>query len=237
MSYLINDELIWILTPKCASYSVENALKKSKLKIENYNLTSTIFKDFEHSHFNMEMSFNRFGKKETVCITRDWFSKWLSALDYIFTQIDFNTEYEAVVKWEDIDNDYLYKFFDDKFINDLHSNVEENTNNCFLKFLKNDNSSSDIITDNDFFFKKNVVKMLISNKYWTNNKKCDYEFDIKELDKFVDFIYEKFGEKLVINMDNQSSHRPNKIIKNNELRNLIWDKFEKPFEKNINKIL
>ena len=236
MSYLINDELIWIMTPKCASYSVENALKKSNLKIENYNPPSTIFNVGHHNHYTLEASITRFGKKETICITRDWFSKWLSALDYIFTQIEFGTNYEPIIKWEDVDNDFIYRFFDDKFINDLHTILDENINNCFIKLLKPNYLLSNINTDNDFIDKKNSVSMLISNKYWLSNQKCTYEFDIKELDKFVDFIYKKYGEKLIINFDNVSSHRTNKIIKNDELKNWVWDKFEKPFEKSNNLI-
>ena len=233
MSYLINDELIWILTPKCASYSIENALKNSNLKIENFNPPSTIFKE-KHNHYNLQKSFTRFGKKETICITRDWFSKWLSALDFIFTQIEFNTIYEPIIKWEDIDNNYIYKLFDDKFINDLHSNIDEYVDNCFIKLLKPNYLLSDIYTNEDFINKKRQVVTIVSNKFWMNNQRCTYEFDIKELDKFVDFIENKFGEKLILNFDNVSSHRPNKIIKNDEFKNWVWDKFEKPFEKNNN---
>jgi len=236
MSYLINDELIWIMTPKCASYSIENSLKKSNLKIESYNPPSTIFNVGHHNHHTLNSSITRFGKKETICITRDWFSKWFSALDYIFTQIEFGTNYEPIIKWEDIDNDCIYKLFDDKFINDLHTILDENINNCFIKLLKPSYLLSDIIKENDFIDKKNSVSMLISNKFWLSNQKCTYEFDIKELDKFVDLIEQKFGEKLIIHFDNVSSHRPNRIIKNDELKNWVWDKFEKPFEKNNNLI-
>jgi hypothetical protein len=236
MSYLINNELIWIMTPKCASYSVENSLKKSNLKIESYNPPSTIFNVGHHIHHTLNSSITRFGKKETICITRDWFSKWLSALDFIFTQIEFHTNYEPIIKWQDIDNDCIYRLFDDKFINDLHTILDKNINNCFIKLLKPNYLLSNIITDNDFIDKKNSVSMLISNKYWLSNQRCTYEFDIKELDKFVDLIEKKFGEKLIINFDNVSSHRPNKIIKNDELRNWVWDKFEKRFEKSNNLI-
>jgi hypothetical protein len=114
--------------------------------------------------------------------------------------------------------------------------LDDNINNCFKKLLKQNYLLSDIITDTDFIEKKHIVSMLISNKFWLSNQKCTYEFDIKELDKFVDFIEKKFGEKLIINFDNVSSHRPNKIIKNDELKNWVWDKFEKPFEKKINLI-
>ena len=34
MGYLINDNLIWVITPKCASYSIEKALQKSNLKLK-----------------------------------------------------------------------------------------------------------------------------------------------------------------------------------------------------------
>ncbi len=234
MSYLINDELIWIMTPKCASYSIENALIKSNLKIENYN--SSALSEIRHSHYPLDVSITRFGKKETICITRDWFSKWLSALDFIFTQIEFYSKYEPIIRWEDIDNNFIYKFFDDEFINDLHMILVDKTNNCFRKLLKENYLLSDIITDTDFIEKRQIVSMLISNKFWLSNQKCTYEFDIKELDKFVDFIEKKFGEKLIINFDNVSSHRPNKIIKNDELKNWVWNKFEKPFEKKINLI-
>lgn len=230
MSYLINDELIYILTPKCASISIENALKNSKLKIENFNLPSTLFKE-RHAHFTIDQSFDRFGKKETICITRDWFSKWLSALDFIWTRIEFHTKYEPIIKWEDIDNDFIYKLFDDKFINDLHSHIEDDFDRCFKKLLHNGNELTNVNTDSYFIDVKGMIIVLVSNNRQLNNQKCTYEFDIKELDKFVDFIENKFGERLIIETYNKSSHRPNKMVINDELKQWVWDKFEKPFEK------
>ena len=72
---------------------------------------------------------------------------------------------------------------------------------------------------------------LISEKYFKNNQKCTYEFDIKDIAKFVSFIEEKFGEKLLIETFNSSPKRKNKIIVNNELKQFVWDSFEKRFEK------
>ena len=72
---------------------------------------------------------------------------------------------------------------------------------------------------------------LISQKHILSNKKCTYEFDIKELDKFVDFIEKKFGEKLILQQSNQSTKRKNKIIINDEFKQWVWDNFEKRFEK------
>ena len=71
----------------------------------------------------------------------------------------------------------------------------------------------------------------MSERFWKSNQKCTYEFDIKEVDKFTNFIENRFGEKLIIENNNVSTKRPNKIILNEELKSFVWEKFEKPFEK------
>jgi hypothetical protein len=223
MSCLINNELIWICTPKCASHSVENALKNS-------NLETNFYYSQIHAHIPIKQSFNRFGKKETICITRNWVSKWLSALDYIWARLSLFPQYsQPLIEWEEVNNDFIYNTFDDNFINELHNINPQNISNCYGKLIKNETPSS--ITDNDYVLKKGIITTLISNKYWTNNQKCTYEFDIKELDKFVDFIEERFGERLIIDTFNKSSHKPNNIIIDDELKQWIWDKFENRFEK------
>ena len=73
-----------------------------------------------------------------------------------------------------------------------------------------------------------IVEAVYSLK---SNKKCAYEFDIKEMDKFVDFIENRFGERLIIKNTNQSTKRPNKIVIDDELKSFIWENFEKRFEK------
>jgi hypothetical protein len=76
-----------------------------------------------------------------------------------------------------------------------------------------------------------ISTTLISEQYWKSNKKCTYEFDIKDIDKFVDFIENKFGERLILENKNKSTKRTNKLIINDELKSFVWEKFEKPFEK------
>jgi hypothetical protein len=76
-----------------------------------------------------------------------------------------------------------------------------------------------------------IATTLISEKYWKSNRNCTYEFDLKDLDKFVNFIENRFSEKLVINKINKSTKRPNKIVINDELKAFVWDNFEKRFEK------
>jgi hypothetical protein len=230
MSYLINDELIWICTPKCASVSIEMALKNSNLKIEPFVDSE------EHSHISIIESFNKFGKKETICITRNWFSKWLSALNQIWKQSELiPIEYRPTVKWKDVDNNFIYETFDDEFINDLHNINEENIINCYGKLMKKDLSSF-LLDDKEIFEIRNmhgmgVVLTLISNRFWSAGKKCTYEFDINEIDKFTNFIEDRFGERLIIDTYNKSSGIPSKIIINDELKQWVWDKFEKRFEK------
>jgi hypothetical protein len=230
MSYLINDELIWICTPKCASVSIELALKNSNLKIEP-------FVDSEkHSHIPVIESLNRFGKKETICITRNWFSKWLSALNQIWKQSNLNPiEYRPTVEWKDVDNNFIYETFNDEFINDLHNLNKENIINCYGKLLKKDLSSF-LLDDRELFEMGDMSDMgailtLISNRVWSDGQKCTYEFDINEIDKFTNFIEDRFGERLIIGTYNKSSDTSSKIIINDELKQWVWDKFEKRFEK------
>jgi len=230
MSYLINDELIWISNPKCASTSIETALKNSKLKIEPYILPPLLHSD-KHVHITLNNSINRFGKHDTICITRNWFSKWFSALSFIWEHIETDSRLHPILEWNHVDNDFIYRTFDDNYINSLYSHDIYQINDCFNKLLKNKHSSSTTDEDDSFNNKKGLLLTLVSEKYWLSNQRCTYEFDINELNKFGDFIENKFGEKLIIETHNKSIYRPNKIIINDELKQWVWDNFEKRFQK------
>jgi hypothetical protein len=224
MGYLINDDLIWVITPKCASNSIETALLNSNLNLKKYN---KYYEQHMHMHIPLNDCFNMFGKKESVCITRDWFEKWLSSLNFIWDMIELHTEYEPLCKWEDVDNETIYSVFNNEFVNKLYSLNDVSNNECFLKLLKvNDKNIVDVPKETN-----GIVVTLISENYWKSDQKCTYEFDIKELGKFVNFIELRFGEKLVIERENTSTKRPNKIIVNDELKNFVWEKFEKKFKK------
>jgi hypothetical protein len=74
--------------------------------------------------------------------------------------------------------------------------------------------------------------LLWSQNYWlSGEKKCDFEFDINELDNFTDCIEKRYGEKLIIEHRNKSKKKTNKIIVNDDLKNHIWEVFESPFYK------
>ena len=221
MSHLINNELIWISTPKCASFSIETALRKSKLKLEMYDSNDLS----KHYHPPLNECLLIWGNKETICINRDWVDRWISALNFIWDKIEYESSFELICKWENLDNNFLYKIIDTDFLNNLHSfDYELNgLKNCFLKLVKGKYEPSNNLT--------NTMVSLVSLKYFKSNKKCTYEFDIKEIDKFVDFIENRFGERLIIKNTNQSTKRPNKIVKDYELKSFIWENFEKRFEK------
>ena len=224
MGYLINDDLLWVITPKCASDSIETALLNSNLNLKKY---SEHFEQHTHMHIPLNECLTKFGKKETICITRDWFEKWLSSLNYIWDYIELYTEYEPVCKWEDINNNIIYDIFDSEFVNKLYSLNYTSNEECFLKLLKK-NPEDNISVPKEIH---GIIKTLISERYWKSNVKCTYEFDIKKLDDFVNFIENRFGEKLIIEKKNTSTKRPNKIIVNNELKSFVWERFEKIFEK------
>ena len=44
---------------------------------------------------------------------------------------------------------------------------------------------------------------IVPERFWKSNQKCTYEFNIKEVDKFTNFIENRFGEKLIIEKKNE----------------------------------
>jgi hypothetical protein len=229
MGLLINNELIWISVPKCASTSMENALLKSNLKIKKH------WRHYDspniHLHIKVDELYDHFGKKETICITRDPLERWISSLKTIWLSITYRG-YTPIINWEDIDNSFLYNTFDSTFINNLHSHsTTEKCNFAIIKDYKN-------VPPDKFNF--NLVNdIIISQQFWKNNEKCTYEFGIDELHKVEEFFYKKYKEDIKVpNIDpnydfkNSDMHKKNKIIINDELKSWYWESFEKRFEKN-----
>jgi hypothetical protein len=205
--------------------SIEKALFASDLKIKKYK---NVKPENLNKHIHIPLNFlkKEFGNKESVCITRDWFEKWLSSLNHFWDVIE-KTPVKPILNWEEIDNDFIYKIFSNDFVNDLYTFDDDLRVKCFSKIILN---KEDLNTYKDYI-NPNWIGALLSNNHFKSNEKCTYEFDIKEIDKFALLIEEKFGEKIVIEKTNKSSKRPSKIIVNDELRSFVWEKFEKRFEK------
>jgi hypothetical protein len=235
MSLLIENELIWVSIPKCASTSIEYAFLNSDLNItQSQNARINKF----HTHVPLFALYKEFGTKETICIKRDWFNRWLSGFEYIYEHIKFVNELfkaEVVtpkVKWEDIDNSFIFNTFTEEFCNKLnYVEKKEDIESCYSHFatINDKNNEKEILS-----YTAGNVHVLLSQNHWKNNNKCTYEFDIQNLNDFEFFIEKRFGKKIKINKLNTTQKIPNKIIINDELKNFVWNKFEKQFQKNKN---
>ena len=237
MAILINDDLIWVSIPKNASYSIENALINSNLKIklsQNYDsdkryLGNSTYKFMSHVHTPINFLINEFGTKETMCINREYSERWVSSLCQIFKQLK-NLGLTLSKKWEDIDNECIYNLFDKNTIKEINTCEKKNQIALLQKLVIED------LSTNQQFIESNLLwNILVSQNYWKSNKPCTYEFNINELDKFKIFIKDRYGVDITIaklNTTIDSTFNKNNIVLDDKLRNWIWDNFEKRFEKN-----
>lgn len=235
MGLLINNSLIWISIPRCASTSIENALLSTNLKIKK----TKSFEEtpYRHFHIPLDKLYSEFGYNKTICVKRNWFEHFISGLQHLYREIENSEIYTVKKKWVDIDNSYLYDIFDDEFVNALYANRYEDIevwNAPFLKLINETEIKN--LTQNDQSGNPVVwLSVLLSQNFWTLNQKCTYEFDINNLDLFEDFIYDTYNEKIKIPKINQTNKvLTNKIIVDDKLKQWVWDKFEKRFEKRQN---
>jgi hypothetical protein len=224
MSLLINNDLIWISVPKCASLSIEKALMDSEIDIRlhteyRYNYE----KKKLHMHLQKDAMFNEFGIHPTVCLTRDWFDRWISGFEFIWTFIS-SSNLTPIINWNEVDNEFIYKTFDIDFSKQLHYMEFESYNEIFKRLVNNP-----IVEINESLVE--VLVVLLSQNYWKGNQPCTYEFDIKEINKFEEFIQKRYGIPFNIPHINSTPKLKNKIEINDELKNHIWNVFEKPFKK------
>lgn len=235
MSICINNDLIWVSIPRSASTSIENKLFQSGIPIKHYVFDSLNAKGFQHVHVQLFDLYDRFGKKESVCIRRDFFDRWLSAIQHLFYMYDYNN-IETIVKWEDVDNDFIYEHLTKDYIDKLYS---------LTPFIKTDaegelknhaiNELSDLIRhfmkhkDEPIDTNFTPYKLLASPLYWTNNQKCTYEFDMNDISSFEKFISNRYGVEFKLEKENQSKYPTSKIVKDDKLKNWVFDNFEKRF--------
>jgi hypothetical protein len=234
MSICINNDLIWISVPRCASMSIEKSIvNHPHIKYQHINSINPKFEKMKdaHLHVNIDDLTVYFGKMETVCIKRNWFERWLSSFEYIWQSIEFN-KLTPKYNYEEVDNDFIYNIFSNSFINKLEfENSDDDIISLFLLFI---NESLDEFKDKNIRY--TGIRLLSSQNIWTSNEKCTYEFDINELYKFENFISNRYNIDFKIEHINRSKKLKNKIVINDELKNFIWNKFEKPYIK-INKII
>jgi len=239
MSLLINNDLIWISVPKCASISIETALLNSNLNITKFSeyeekIAMSLKNSKElnppqyHGHVRKTDLFNDFGRKETIRIKRDWFTRWVSALQHIFEVTDSWGNYTLIRKWENVDNEFIYNFFDDEYIELLYINESDSFDECFLKFIKENK------TDENVNPPAGIVCSFLSENYWIENEPCTYEFNINEMHLFEEFFKDRYNEKIEIKKLNETSKIKSKIVFDDRLKQWVWDKFEARFSKKNN---
>jgi hypothetical protein len=239
MSFLINNELIWLSIPKNASYSIESSLKNSSLNIkpiERYGqykkYTSNNNELIRHMHFNLKSCIEEFGSHKTICIKRDYADRWVSGLSQLYKELHLRGS-NFRIRFEDIDNKIIYDLFDKSVIQNINTCEEENQLNFLRKLVTNDLKNVEL---KNFRF---LWTLLVSQNYWKSNKICTYEFDINELDKFQNFIKNRYDTDIAIpklNSTNNSIFKKNKVILDEKLKNWIWENFEVPFVKS-NKLI
>lgn len=226
MGLLINNDLIWISIPKCASIAIEDALLASSIPIKEHRQVERMPKEINHVHIKKSNLYREFGFRETVCINRDWLERWISALQFFFESAEMLHGNTPVISWSDVDNDFVYKTFTVDFVNTLYSEDESKIRELYKSLMKNTVQVLD-----------GTMSVFYPANYWKDNEPCTYEFDIDEMDKFVDFIEGKYGEKLVLYHSNRNSFTKSKLVLDDKLKNFIWDRFEKPFYKPTNRLI
>jgi len=234
MSLCINDDLIWLSIPRCASTSIESALMNSTLNCKYPNNYKEKYYDKGmHVHLEVQKLYNFFGIKETICINRDWFDRWIASLEFMWLSME-SIGLNPIIKWEDIDNNWLYTNFTKKYIDTIYS-INRNVN----KYI--DSEMAELKYEYSFYFCKNKNQalkdyffhpaVLLSQNTWKKNNKCTYEFDFKELDKFEKFITNRYGTEFKLEKLNSYNKLSNKIVKDDRLKNWVWENFEKRFER------
>lgn len=238
MSILLNNDLIWVSVPRCASTSIERTLLQINdipiKHVKNYDYDYIVqYKNKNSLHIHMELHglYENFGYKNSICINREWFDRIInSSLSNIYLMIKKN-KLTPKVKYCDLNNDFLYETLDKEFANDLYEISKDSHLNCLLKFIKED--KYEVL--NKCGKPHNIPTstcVLRSQKYWINNEDNVLTFDIKEIDKFENFIEDRYKINFKLPKLNSAPKVKTKIIPDPKLKKYLWDILESRFEKN-----
>ena len=246
--FFLEKNLILLNIPRCASYTTEHAIVKSDLSYQYIisndlnitkdlhatvtigNSTPTSKEDFydtlstrvliPHLHPRLNDMYKNFGVHESVGITRDYFDKFLSALRY-FYDFAITSNIPLIRTAEEVTAEFLIEAFNIEFFN-ISENREEDTSLAVRRLIEPEAI--------EFATPFNFPVVFNSTKWWTSGQKLTYEFDIKEIDKFKDFIENRYSKEITIVDKNRDTHVdfPNLVI-DNKLRDHIWNTVEKKY--------
>ena len=240
MSLCINNELIWVSVPKCASISIETALTNSSLPISYYKKPMFYDKGI-HTHIKLDTLHDYFGFKESVCIKRNASERWVSGLRHWWWTMESHSM-NPIIPFNEIDNNFIYKYFTDDLINKIYTYDP--------LYIGNGNGDIDIEYVNMkkelntlFSSEKNkkilvfLPLLLLSQLFWTCGAKCTHEFDFKKIHLFEEFISNRYNVKFKLPHLNSKTDTHTNIIIDDKFENWVETKFEKRFEKKQNKLI
>jgi len=233
--FLLRNDLILLNIPRCASYSTENSIIKSNIeyqyastidkKIVSYN--STNLDDFykntihlPHGHFRLNDCYRLFGRKDTISITRDYFDRFLSSLTFFYELINYQND---ILDVNIIDIEFIKKTFNSNFVYIIENQPKE-LKTLLINLFGIDDTNLNIQLSKSLLIFNSI-------RWWQSNEIVKYEFDINELNKFKEFIENKYNTEITIPHENKSNKNiifPNLII-NDGLKSYIWETFEKKY--------
>ena len=141
--------------------------------------------------------------------------------------------YKLKTKWKDVDNDFIYSTFNTDVVTKLYLQENEGYKELLSSIFVKNNISE---IENDELDSYHQLSTLLDQNYFKNNAPsiygvCTYEFDINEMDKFVDFIESKFGEKINIPKLATTKKVKNKLVVDDKLKQFIYSNFQIKLEK------
>lgn len=228
-------------------------LVKTQIKINPFLFKDTNHKIKVHPHITTLGVYSYLKRKPpTIFIKRDFSERFVSAINFILHErvtFAYPQIYDIL---HHIDNDWIYNTINDDVIKSIINFDRElyNSLNIQIQVTKSIENVDRYITNalKTFTKKKSLKKNKLIKDVFINFKMLDsqeiyksgytpkYIFDISELDKLENFLYERYGKKLEIKKINEldkNKIRTN-IVNDTKLRNWVWNKFEKHhFQKKI----
>jgi hypothetical protein len=261
---LIENEIVFVSIPKCASVSVHNALENSKYKIEPTFVENDISIDndiafklpqignaFDFKNSNRKIKQHRHqsiseiytflkSNVNTITIRRDYCKRFVSSFYYIFDWWISN-HYKIYYKPNCITNEFIYQYFTDDVIHMIKQMADPTKAKFYDEKMKKylvEPLFKEYTLNTDI--KKIIKEKLYDNTYinfrlfdsqevWKSGHKPTYEFDINELYKLEDMLFDKYNKEIKIGKENSMNKALSNIniIEDQKLRDWVWNKFEK----------
>jgi hypothetical protein len=184
---LIENEIVFVSVPKCASISVHLALENSDLKIEptfvdtgntnfpdDYRMPNVIGwnpswkKIKSHVHLSIAEIYSFLHSNvDTIVIKRDYCKRFISSFYYLFGHW-IKENYGLVYNKNQITNDFIYEYFTDDVINCIKSMIQNSKNFEFDKKMKKEILIPLINNYCINYNKTSIIEKLVNDKTYIN---------------------------------------------------------------------